>query len=289
MKVLLGEIVDTENGLPMNSGYVTERRGTDLSRALVFLIGVVVQIAIPLTNLYEIPNVRAVFFALLLSIFMLRFLSGEPIKVGSFLLMTYLGLSLVLVLGIVYSRAPMYGTSKVILASSYFWLVGTVMYNLVDDVSVARAFLRGLFVGGLLLIGVTAAEFGNPVEVFRKANRFFRLHLGEEGNPIMLARHLVLAIITILTCVAMRRKWIDVVWCVPLTLLALAYLLGTGSKGPLLALVLSGVFAAMVFIKGTVARVSILAFLVGGVLFAGIGAMELLPKGFVEQLSLIHI
>lgn len=277
------EVVDLENESQVDRDVAVERRGARLSAVLAFLIGLVVQIAIPLTNLYDIPNVRAVFFAFILCLFVLRFLSGEPIRAGSVLLLSYLGLSLILAAGILYSRAPVYGMSKVILVSSYFWLLGTVVYNLVDDVSVGRAFLGGLFVGGLFLIGVTASEFGNPIDMFRTMNRFFRLHLGDEGNPIMLARHLALAVTVIITCVAMRRKWIDVVWSVPLALLAFAYLVGTGSKGPLIALLLSGVLTAMVMLKGIVARVCMSTLLVAAIVFAAIGALEFLPKGFVEQ------
>ena len=277
------QVLDLENESPIDSEAAGEGRGANLSRILAFLIGLVVQIAIPLTNLYDIPNVRAVFFAFIVGMFVLRFLSGEPIRSGSPLLLSYLGLSLILAAGILYSRAPVYGTGKVILVTSYFWLLGTAVYNLVDEVPAGRAFLSGLFVGGLFLIGVTVGEFGNPIDMFRTMNRFFRLHLGDEGNPIMLARHLALAVTMIITCVAMRRKWIDAVWCVPLTLLALAYLVGTGSKGPLVALLLSGVLTAMVMVKGIVARVCMGIFLVGAIVVTVIGALELLPKGFVEQ------
>jgi hypothetical protein len=150
-------------------------RGVKLTDGLAFLTGMFVQISMPLTDLYEVPNVRAVFFALILGVFVLRFLSGAPIKVGSPLLMSYLGLSIVLAVGILYSRAPIYGTTKVILVCSYFWLLGTVIYNLIEDVSIGKAFITGLFVGGLVLVGMTAVEFGNPLEMFKRANRFFRL------------------------------------------------------------------------------------------------------------------
>ena len=204
----------------------------------------------PLTDLYEVPNVRAVFFALILGVFALRFLSGQPIKMGSFLLMSYLGLSIVLAAGILYSRAPIYGTTKVILVCSYFWLLGTVIYNLINDLTIGKAFLAGLFVGGLMLIGIIAIEFGNPIQLFRNTNRFFRLRFGEDGNPIMLGRHLALAITIIVTYVAVRRRWIDLAWSIPLGLLAFVYLVATGSKGPLLALLSSFVMTPLLILRG---------------------------------------
>ncbi|MGE0642124.1 MAG: O-antigen ligase family protein [Nitrospira sp.] len=152
-----------------------------------------------------------------------------------------------------------------------------------DKLSVGRAFFCGLFVGGLLLVGLTAMEFGNPIQTFQSAGRFFRLRFGDEGNPIMLARHLALAITTFIMYVAFRKKWIDWIWSIPLILLTLAYLVGTGSKGPLLGLILSCAITALLFINGIVARLSLTLCILGIVLVAVIGGMELLPKAFVEE------
>lgn len=280
---LTDELTDAKCGPQRESGNVTEKGGAGLSGLLAFLTGMVVQISIPLTNLFDIPNVRAIFFAIILGLFVLQFLSGKAIQVGSFLLLSYLGLSVVLAVGIIYSRAPTYGANKVVLVSSYFWLLGTVIYNLVDKLSVGRAFLSGLFVGGLILVGVTAMEFGNPIQTFQRASRFFRLRFGDEGNPIMLARHLALAITTVIIYVALRRKWIDLLWSTPLILLTFAYLVSTGSKGPLLGLILSCVITAMLFIKGIVARLSLTLCIMAIVLVIVIGGLELLPKAFVEE------
>jgi O-antigen ligase len=255
----------------------------DLISILAFSTGMFVQISMPLTDLYEIPNVRAVFFALILGVFVLRFLSGTAMRVGSTLLMSYLSLSIVLAVGITYSRAPVYGTTKVILVCSYFWLLGTVIHNLVDDVAIGKAFLTGLFVGGLLLIGVVVIEFGNPIQLFRNANRFFRLRLGDDGNPIMLGRQLALAITIIATFVAVRLRWKDLVWSIPVGLLTLVYLVATGSKGPLLALALSFVITPLLMMRGVMGRVSLSILLMGLFSVIGVVGVEFLPKGFIEE------
>jgi O-antigen ligase len=255
----------------------------DLISILAFSTGMFVQISMPLTDLYEVPNVRAVFFALILGVFVLRFLSGTAMRVGSTLLMSYLSLSIVLAVGITYSRAPVYGTTKVILVCSYFWLLGTVIHNLVDDVAIGKAFLTGLFVGGLLLIGVVVIEFGNPIQLFRNANRFFRLRLGDDGNPIMLGRQLALAITIIATFVAVRLRWKDLVWSIPVGLLTLVYLVATGSKGPLLALALSFVITPLLMMRGVMGRVSLSILLMGLFSVIGVVGVEVLPKGFIEE------
>lgn len=280
---MVAETVAAESQGEFGGDQDVKPRGMKLTDVLAFLTGLFVQISIPLTDLYEVPNVRAIFFALILGVFVLRFLNGAPIRVGSPLLMSYLGLSIVLAVGILYSRAPVYGTTKVILVCSYFWLLGTVIYNLVDDVPIGKAFLTGLFVGGLLLIGVTAAEFGNPIEMFQKANRFFRLRFGEEGNPIMLGRHLALTITMIATYVAVRRRWNDLAWSIPLALLALVYLVATGSKGPLLALVLSFVITPLLMMRGLIVRLSLSILLAGMFCFVAVAAVEFLPKEFMEE------
>lgn len=250
---------------------------------LTFAIGVFIQLSMPMTDLYHIPNVRGVFFAFIIAAFIFLFLTGEPIRIRSSILMWYMALGIFLTFGILYSRAPVYGTTKTILVVAYFWALGTVIYNLVDDISVAKAFLNGLVVGGILLIGITALAFGNPIDVMRGANRYFRLRLGEEGNPIMLARHLALAITMCVTYVAMRRKWMDLLWSLPITVLGFMYLIATGSKGPLLALVASFICVPTLLMKGVVARMSV-AVLVGGLVFvAAIGILEVLPNGFIQE------
>jgi O-antigen ligase len=279
---MMNASVATEAHVQVASDEGIRRRSLDGSIILAFLTGVFVQLSMPLTDLYEVPNVRAVFFALILGVFALRFLSGQPIKMGSFLLMSYLGLSIVLAAGILYSRAPIYGTTKVILVCSYFWLLGTVIYNLINDLTIGKAFLAGLFVGGLMLIGIIAIEFGNPIQLFRNTNRFFRLRFGEDGNPIMLGRHLALAITIIVTYVAVRRRWIDLAWSIPLGLLAFVYLVATGSKGPLLALLSSFVMTPLLILRGG-ARVSLSVLIMGVSILTVVGALEFLPKEFIEE------
>ncbi len=250
---------------------------------LTFAIGVFVQLSMPLTDLYRIPNVRGVFFAFIIAAFIFLFLTGEPIKIRSSLLLSYMALGIFLAVGILYSRAPVYGTTKTILVVSYFWALGTVIYNLIDNVSVAKAFLNGLVVGGVLLVGITALAFGNPVEMMRGANRYFRLRFGEEGNPIMLARHLALAITMLATYVAIRRRWVDLIWSLPIGVLALMYLVATGSKGPMLALIVSFICAPILLIKGVVARVGVSVLLVGVFLFGAIAIRDVVPRGFLEE------
>lgn len=279
----VNELVGTENHAQLDSGQGLRCHSMDLVSILAFVIGMFVQISTPLTDLYEVPNVRAVFFLLILGVCVLRFLSGTAIRVGSTLLMLYLSLSIVLAVGITYSRAPVYGTTKTILVCSYFWLLGTVIYNLVDDVAVGKAFLIGLFVGGLLLIGVVAIEFGNPIELFRNSNRFFRLRLGDDGNPIMLGRQLALAIIIIAAFVAVRRRWKDLVWSIPVGLLTLVYLVATGSKGPVLALALCFVITPLLIMRGGIGKVSLSVLLVGLFSVMGVVGIEFLPKGFIEE------
>jgi hypothetical protein len=261
---------------------LAKRNGTTAC-VLAFSIGAFIQLSMPLTDLYHIPNVRGIFFAGIVAAFAFRFLSGEPIKAGSPILMSYLALTIFLAVGIAYSRAPMYGLSKTILVASYFWALGTLIYNLVDDMSVGKAFLNGLLLGGILLVGIAALEFGNPIQLVRGANRFFRLRFGEDGNPIMLARHLALALTVTATYVVVRRKWMDLLWSVPLGLLTCAYLVATGSKGPLLALLASLVCAPIFLVRGIVARVSLTILILAISIMGGIVLLELLPKDFIQE------
>ena len=60
------------------------------------------------------------------------FLSGQPIKMGSFLLTSYFRPKYRAGCWDSLFACPIYGTTKVILVCSYFWLLGTVIYNLMN-------------------------------------------------------------------------------------------------------------------------------------------------------------
>jgi O-antigen ligase len=267
------------------SEHVIQRgyRSRTVSCILVFLIGAFVQLSIPLTDIYEIPNVRGAFFALVVATFVFRFLSGQPIKTGEFFIVWYLALTVIWMVGISYSRAPLYGANKAFLVSSYFLVLGVVIYNLIDDLVAAKAFLYGLGLGSFILVGITMTQVGSPIELLQTASRFFRLRFGEEGNPIMLARHLALAVTVIVTILATRRKWIDLIWGLPLGLLALVYLVATGSKGPLLALLIACVCTPILLLRGVVTRLGLIALVVGLTVLSSVMLMEFLPKAFVQE------
>ena len=125
------------------SEHVTQHgyRSRTISCLLAFLIGAFVQISIPLTDLYEIPNVRGVFFALMVATSIFRFLSGQPMKVGAPFILLYVALVVIWMLGISYSRAPLYGANKTFLVAAYFLVLGVVIYNLIDDLVTAKSYL----------------------------------------------------------------------------------------------------------------------------------------------------
>lgn len=258
-------------------------RSRTVSCVLVFLIGAFVQLSIPLTDLYEIPNARGVFFALMVATTVFRFLSGQPMKVGSPFIIAYAVLVALWMVGISYSRAPLYGANKTVLVAAYFLILGIVIYNLIDDLVAAKAFIYGLGLGSIALVCITMVQVGNPIELLQTVSRFFRLRFGEGGNPIMLARHLALAATIIVTILAVRRKWIDVIWGLPFGLLSLVYLLATGSKGPLLALLIACVCTPILLMRGLIKRLGLVVLVVGCTLLSAVVLMEFLPKAFVQE------
>jgi O-antigen ligase len=99
----------------------------------------------------------------------------------------------------------------------------------------------------------------------------------------MLARHLALAATVIVTILAVRRKWVDVIWGLPFGLLALVYLLATGSKGPLLALLFACVCTPILLMRGVINRLALVTLVVGATLLGSVMLMEFLPKAFVQE------
>ena len=277
-----GALLTSEGSFPehvIQHGY----RSRTVSCFLVFLIGAFVQLSIPLTDLYEIPNVRGVFFALMVATSVFRFLSGQPMKVGAPFIIAYAVVVVLWMVGISYSRAPLYGASKTFLVAAYFLILGIVIYNLIDDLVAAKSFIYGLGVGSITLVCITMVQVGNPIELLQTVSRFFRLRFGEGGNPIMLARHLALAATIILTILAVRRKWIDLIWGLPFGLLALVYLLATGSKGPLLALLIACVCTPILLMQGVIKRLGLVALVVGCTLLSTVMLMEFMPKAFIQE------
>ncbi len=258
-------------------------RPRTVSCILVFLIGAFVQLSIPLTDLYEIPNVRGAFFAFVVVTFAFRFVSGQQIKAGAPFILSYLALAVIWTVGIVYSRAPTYGVTKALLVASYFWVLGVVIYNLIDDLVTGKAFLYGLGLGSFILVGITIIQVGNPIDLLQTASRFFRLRFGDEGNPIMLARHLALAVTVTMTILVVRRKLIDLIWALPLAVLALVYLVATGSKGPLLALFIACVGTSILLVKGVAARLGRIALVAIVSIASSTMLMELVPKVFWQE------
>jgi len=212
-----------------------------------------------------------------------RFLSGQPMKVGSPFIIAYAVLVALWMVGISYSRAPLYGANKTVLVAAYFLILGIVIYNLIDDLVAAKAFIYGLGLGSIALVCITMVQVGNPIELLQTVSRFFRLRFGEGGNPIMLARHLALAATIIVTILAVRRKWIDVIWGLPFGLLSLVYLLATGSKGPLLALLIACVCTPILLMRGLIKRLGLVVLVVGCTLLSAVVLMEFLPKAFVQE------
>lgn len=280
---------EPEGAPPDSEGSLSERaiqpgyRSRTVSCVLVFLIGAFVQVSIPLTDLYEIPNVRGVFFAFMVAASIFRFLSGQPMNMSAPIIVVYAALVALWMVGISYSRAPIYGANKTFLVTAYFLILGIVIYNLIDDLVAAKAFIYGLGVGSIILVCIAMVEVGNPIELLRTVSRFFRLRFGEGGNPIMLARHLALAATMIVTILAVRRKRIDVIWGLPFGLLALVYLLATGSKGPLIALLIACVFTPILLMRGVMKQLSLVVLVVGCTFLSGVMLMEFLPKAFVQE------
>ncbi len=252
------------------------------SKILHFLaptLGFVLVAAFPIGSLLRIGHIRFAMLGLLTVIFVFYFLSGGRIKKMPALLWTYILLACLLGVGFVYTRAPTYGMHKLSLVFSYYVMMGIVLYNVAVTRDQCIRFLKGMALGGGLLIVATIFEFGNPIALLGTISRFTRYALGEEGNPIFFARYLSYSIIAITWYVFYKKKAANLIWALPLVIVGLIYMVLSGSKGPILSLAIGVVVGALISRKSW----AMLPFFTGIMIVAAIAIYYFLPDDFLRQ------
>lgn len=260
----------------------------NLRKGIAFAIGAMSILALPLTEEYQIPHVRGVTFGVIAVFFGLVVLGGARLRrmpvtlVCCVLFVAWVGV------GVVYTRAPEYGLSKFILVASYYAVLGITIYQALAITDGATFMLRGLWSGGIALTLVAFITFGNPLTILTDATRYFRLHFGEEGNPISLARYLsVLILLSVWMFWGERKKLLPALAIGPVVVVAALYMVMTGSKGPLLALAAGLACGVWIYARNRMVAVlwSILLLIGVGGGFALVLPDHFVSQRFVERLS----
>ncbi len=247
----------------------------------IFIIGLVPVIALPLTDLYHIPHFRGAAFGFIVLLFVLYMISGAKLRTVPWTLISIFAFAVWVALGVMYTRASNYGGGKAFLVASYYGVLGYILYQLVDTTFQLKRFLYGMLTGGLFTLAILFYEFGNPISLLTHASRFYRLHFGEQGNPILLARSLGMTILLVTWFIWQSpKKLFQAAWGLPMIMALASYLVLTGSKGPIISLGI-GICAAIFLLSRY--GIPSLAITAIALLFLGQSILSVLPSEFVTQ------
>jgi O-antigen ligase len=165
----------------------------------------------------------------------------------------YLVLLLVILsIGLVHTNALSYGYSK--LTILYTWIILFFLYGFII-VNNFETFVQGSIFCGLLFMFFLFKEYGDPISFFRSMQgETLRLGINEEYgkyalNPIWIARYL--GYIFLLTLFIVKKKYSALLYA--FLLLLFLYMVTSGSKGPIVALVC----ACLVFFADSKAAVNV--------------------------------
>lgn len=246
-------------------------------------LGFVLIIALPVTDLFEVPHFRAISLSLFVAIFFFELMS----KRARLLTPTYTAVCGLLILsllcGLIFTRAPHYGAMKTGLFFCYFAILGFLVANWAKDISLQRAFVNGILFGGGLIVALFMIKFGDPLQMMRRVEQYYRFSLGESGNPIHLARYLgIFALLVVITKLRARSAVLKILALLAAST-AIMYMGLTGSKGPVISLFLGFVVAGLCWSERLVH--SVISVLVGSLLFVGGIAIFVtaMPDEFVNQ------
>lgn len=209
-------------------------------------IGALLVLSSGLSGAFGIPLVRSLPVILLLFVLAVRLVAARrPVVLPPEVLPT-LGLLMVMILGLPYTKTPAYGLWKTVIFG-FFWVAFPVaLLGVIKQQSGLFAFARGVAFGGVLYGVLLVVRVGSPFSLLANAERFFRFSL-ETQNPIYLGRALAISMLA-LTWVAAEPYfgWWRLVAIGSLPLLG-GYLVATASKGPVFGFAVSSlVLGAMI-------------------------------------------
>lgn len=148
---------------------------------------------------------------------------------------------ILLLIGNLYTSAPQYGLFKTFIFISILLPFMLIKYFVFS-------FKPFLYFSSVLLLFLFMIKFGNPISIFNNSDLFFRLH-SEENNPIIISRGLSLGVI-ISVFVYNKTDNLIVKSVKLIIILLLSIFIGlSGSKGPVISLIISLLFYVIYKVK----------------------------------------
>lgn len=132
------------------------------------------------------------------------------------------------------TMAPNYGIMKVIILMLWVFSFFVLAPNIVQN---SHLFFKSIFVSLILLLVLFYLQFGSPFDLLGKVSTYYRL--GDEGtNPNSFSRFLGMGVLSGIFIYKKKIKLSNIIIVLTLVV-ALLYMLLSGSKGPLFSLLIS--------------------------------------------------
>lgn len=205
----------------------------------LYVFGVAIPLSFALKQLWVISGIGMLLvLVFVLYQFLLNFFRVNKVWVYGEL-RYYLSYAVILIGSLIMTRAANYGFEKFVLYVFYYVMLGYSLLCSVNKYSDVADFIGGFLVGSVLLLLISLMVIGNPVFLFGVMNKFDRLSLGDESNPIIWAQFLGIGGVLFFDKMRTANKFYHRFVFLVFVLLCLLYMFLSGSKGPLIAYVVS--------------------------------------------------
>jgi O-antigen ligase len=185
-----------------------------------------------------------------------------------------------------WSMSTIYGLSKIGLLS--FWVFAFLLFSN-DIVEDFYLFIKYIFVVTIIVLFIFYVVYGSPFEIIKHVTRFYRLFANENTSPMSYSKFLGIGILSSFCLFLNTKSKLIYLGTSGVTLTAFAYMILTGSKGPLFSLFISLLFFIFFILRGRTFKLSfLLIFCIVILGFSFSGSAEKYEFLFKRYISLEH-
>lgn len=224
----------------------------------------------------SIPGARTLPLLLLLLLAAVEILVSARFRYSAAFFAATIGMLGIMLVGLWFTRAPSYGLWKTAFFAFFWVVIPVAAYSVLTTELRIRAFLNGLLIGGLGLVVLVALLMGSPFAVAEQMTEFSRVTIGG-ANPIYFAQAMALVCLMAVWRVVSRPFGLWLILVLGFGVAAFGYAVLSGSKGPLLGLLIGGIAYFCVVGRIKAALLITAAGAAGSILL-----LQVLPESFVS-------
>ncbi len=249
----------------------------DKNISVAGVFGFLVPVTASLSSVWPIPFIGVFpYFAFVLIAILTK--SREFSQLKSWISL-YLLLSVFILVNVISSRAQLYGLQKSLYVLFFYFVFGVALLVSLKTVNLNLDFLKGLTWGSVVSLLLGFVVVGNPFSLVSSLGKWDRIVLGNQ-NPIIWAQAIGLGIVLFVWYMVGSRKARHIVVSLVLIIVSLAFMILTGSKGPLVGLGLA-LLVFIVFVAKTRSMLLLPVLVLVG-MFVNSFVLSALPQDFVS-------